>query len=72
MFADVRHKRSLIILLSKTDPNKLKQSNFTDDEMNMLKNLALENLLGQCILKEYVASSLLENNFPIIKWHILI
>ena len=31
LFEDVRHERSLILLLSLTDPNILKQSKFTDD-----------------------------------------
>ena len=43
MFEDVRHERSLILLLSLTDPDFLKQSKFTDDEININKNLALEN-----------------------------
>ena len=37
MFEDVRHERSLVLLLSLTDPNILKQSKFTDDEMEILK-----------------------------------
>ena len=36
MFEDVRHERSLVLLLSLTDPNILKQSKFTDDEMEIL------------------------------------
>ena len=36
-FEDVRHGRSLIILLSLTDSDKLKQSKFTDDEKNIKK-----------------------------------
>ena len=42
LFDDVRHERSLIFLLSLTDPDILKQSKFTDDEINSMKNLALE------------------------------
>ena len=38
----------------------LKPSNFTDDEMNILKNLALEELNRQRRLKDYVAASLIE------------
>ena len=60
IFEDVRHKRSLILLLSLTDPDILKQSKFTDDEINIIKNLALEKLHRQRILKEYHAVSLLE------------
>ena len=49
MFEDVRHERSLLILLSLTDPDKMKQSNFTDDEIRIMKNLLLKN----CIDEEY-------------------
>ena len=61
MFEDIRHERSLILLLSLTDPDILKQSKFTDDEINIIKNLALEKLHRQRILKEHVAMDLLEN-----------
>ena len=60
IFEDVRHERSLILLLSLTDPDILKQSKFTDNEINIIKNLALEKLHRQRILKEYHAVSLLE------------
>ena len=60
MFEDVRHERSLILLLSLTDPDILRQSKFTDDEIEITKNLALEKLHRQRILKEHVAMDLLE------------
>ena len=41
LFEDVRHERSLILLVSLTDPDILRQSKFTDDEINTIKNLAL-------------------------------
>ena len=63
MFEDVRHERSLILLLSLTDPDILKQSKFTDDEINIIKNLALEKLHRQRILKEHIAMDLLEKQF---------
>ena len=63
MFEDVRHERSLKLLLSLTDPDILRQSNFTIDEINILKNLALEKLHRQRILKEHVAMDLLEKQF---------
>ena len=44
MFEDVRHERSLILLLSLTDPDLIEQSKFTDDEINIIKSLALEKL----------------------------
>ena len=63
MFQDVRHERSLILLLSLTDPDILKQSKFTDDEVNIIKSLALEKLHRQRLLKEHVAKDLLEKQF---------
>ena len=47
MFQDVRQKRSFLFLLSLTDPHKIKQSNFTDHEISIIKNLALEKLTRQ-------------------------
>ena len=63
MFEDVRHEKSLIVLVSKTDPDLLKQSNFTVDEKNILKDFPLEKLYRQRILKEHVAIDLLEKQF---------
>ena len=63
IFDDVRHERSLILLLSLTDPDILKQSKFTDDEIEIIKNLALEKLHRQRVLKEHVAIDLLEKQF---------
>ena len=63
MFEGVRHKRSLILLLSLTDSDILKQSKVTDDEIKIIKNLALEKLHRQIILKEHVAMDLLEKQF---------
>ena len=60
MFEDVTHERSLIILLSPTDPDILKQSNFTDHWTNIYKGLALEKLHRQWNLKETEAVSLTE------------
>ena len=60
LFEDVRHERSLKILLSLTDPDILKQSKFTDDEINIIKNLALEKIHRQKCLKDYFALHLLE------------
>ena len=63
IFEDVRHERSLILLISITDPDILRQSNFTDDEFEIRKKLALETLHRQRILKEHVAMDLLEKQF---------
>ena len=61
MFEDFRHERSLILMLSLTDPDMLRQSKFTDFEIDFIKNLAVENLHRQRILKEQAAMSLLES-----------
>ena len=37
LFEDIRHERSLILLLSLTDPDILKQSKITDDEIENIK-----------------------------------
>ena len=60
MFEDVRNERLLILLLSLRAGDFLIQSNFTDDEINIIKNHALEKMHRQRILIEYVASSLSE------------
>ena len=63
IFEDVRHERSLILLLSLTDGDILRQSKFTDDEIEIIKNIALEKLYRQRILKEHIAMDLLEKQF---------
>ena len=60
MFEDVRHERSLLLLLSLTDPVILKQAKFTDHEIHILKVIGLEKLHRQRILKEEAAIALLE------------
>ena len=37
MFEDVRHERSLLFILSLTDPDILKQAKFTDHEKNIVR-----------------------------------
>ena len=37
IFEDIRHERSLILLLSVTERNILKQSRFTDHEIEIIK-----------------------------------
>ena len=44
LFEDIRHERSLIVLLSLIYPDILKQSKFTDDEIIIIKNLTLEKI----------------------------
>ena len=60
IFEDVRHERSLILLLSLTEPDILKQSKFNDHEIEIIKNIALEKIFRQSHLKEIVALDLLE------------
>ena len=60
IFEDIRHERSLILLLSLVEPSILSQSKFTDREIEIIKNIALEKLHRQRILKEVVAMDLLE------------
>ena len=60
IFEDIRHERSLLLLLSLVEPIILKQIKFTDHEIEIIKNLALEKLNRQRILKEYHAMSILE------------
>ena len=54
MFNGVRHKKSLILSLSPTDPDKLKQSGFADNELSTINNYALQKLFGQKSIEEYV------------------
>ena len=60
IFVDVRHKRSVILLFSLVVPDTLKQSKFTDHEVDVIKIVALEQLQKQRILKVTVALDLLE------------
>ena len=62
IFEVVRHERSLILLLSLVESDILKQSKFTNHEIEIIKNIALEKLHRQRILKEVVAMDLLENS----------
>ena len=63
IFEDVRHERSLFLLLSLVEPDILKQSKFTDHEFDIIKKIALEKLQRQRNLKEIVALDLLEKQF---------
>ena len=63
IFEDIRHERSLILLLSLVEPDILKQSKFTDHQIDIIKNIALEKLHRQRNLKEIVALDLLEKQF---------
>ena len=63
LFDNIHYERSLILLLSLTDLDILRQSKFTGDEIEFFKNLALEKLHRQRNLKEIVAMDLLEKQF---------
>ena len=63
VFEDIRHERSLILLLSLIEPDLLRQSEFADLEVDIIKNFALEKLNRQRNLKEFVALDFLEKQF---------
>ena len=63
IFEDVRHERSLILSLGLVEPDMLKQSKFTDHEIDIIKSTALEKLHRQRSLKEIIALDLLEKQF---------
>ena len=63
IFEDVRHERSLILLLSLVEPDILGQSKFLDHEIEIIKNIALEKLHRQRNLQEIIALELLEKQF---------
>ena len=59
-FEDIRYERALILILSLVEPDILKQSKFTDNEVNIIKDIALEKIFRQSNLKEYYAMDLLK------------
>ena len=63
IFEDVRHEGSLVLLLSLVEPDILKQSKFTDHEIDIIKKLAIEKLYRQRNLKEIITLDLLEQQF---------
>ena len=44
IFEDIRYERCLILLLGLVEPSIFKQSNFTDEEINIIKDIALQKL----------------------------
>ena len=60
IFEDIRYERCLILLLSLVEPDKLKQSKFTDDEIKVIRNIFLRKVHRQRNLKEIAALDLLE------------
>ena len=63
IFEDIRYERSLVLLLSLVEPDILSQSKFTDHEIDIIKNIALEKLHRQRNLKEIFALDLLDKQF---------
>ena len=63
IFEDIRHDRSLILLLSLVEPDLLTQSNFLNHELEIIKIIALEKLHRQRNLKEIIALEILEKQF---------
>ena len=63
LFEDIRQESSLLLLLSLRDSDILRQSKFTDDEIEIIESFALEKLHRQRKLKEQVAMDLLEKQF---------
>ena len=60
LLEDIKYERSLILLLSLVEPDIIKQSKFTDHEINIIKDIALDKIHRQRILKEIKAMDLLE------------
>ena len=65
LFEDIRYERALILLLSLVEPDILKQCKFSDNEVSIIKDIALEKLFRQRNLKEYVSMDLLEKQFTV-------
>ena len=63
IFENIRYKRSLILLQGLVEPDILKQSNFTDHEIDIIKNIAQEKLQRQRNFEEIIALDLLEKQF---------
>ena len=63
IFEDIRHERNLVLLLILVEPDILKQNKFTDHEIDIIRNIALEKVHRQRNLIEIVALDLLEEQF---------
>ena len=63
LFEDIRHERSLLLLLSIVEPDFLRQSKLLDHEIEIIENIALEKLHRQRNLKEIIALKLSEKQF---------
>ena len=63
LFEDVRYERSRVLLLSLVEPDILKQSKYTDNEVSIIKYISLGKIFCQRNLKEYAAMDLFEKQF---------
>ena len=63
LFEDIRYERCPVFLLSLVEPDILKQSKFTDDEINIMKDIALDKIHRQRVLKEIKAMDLIDKQF---------
>ena len=63
LFDNIHYERSLLLILSLTDSNILIQSGLTNDQINIINNIALQKVKRQVDLKQYVALDLLEKQF---------
>ena len=61
LFEDVRYERRVILVLSLTDEGILNQNGFTEDEIKIINNIALQKVHKQRIIKEYKAIEILES-----------
>ena len=68
VFQDMRHERSMFLLLSLADPDVLKQSKVTDHKILIIKFLAVKELHRQRMLDEYVDVQLFEKYIPFFKY----
>ena len=63
LFEDIRHERSFCLLLGLVEPDIFRQSKFLDHEIEIIKNIALEELHRQRNLKDIIALEILEKQF---------
>ena len=63
IFENIRYERGLILWLSVVEPDILRQGKSADQEIDIIKNIALEKIFRQRNLKKIVALDLLEKHF---------
>ena len=63
LFDNIHYERSLILLLSLTDPDILRQTKFRDDEIKIIKNIVREKLYRQNIKRTYCNGFVRKTNF---------